>query len=194
MKKQPELTDATRQLIADAFWDLLKDHPVDRSTVAMVVERAHVHRSTFYRYYHDVFEILEQYEAETLDTMIEQFQWIVDHVGVTDLGEVIRHLESALYQKKDTILLLRLRSVDGRFIRMLKLEMKECCFPLFGDSYTEMEQDFLFEHFFSMILTNMSYLSQHDEGVIDTMRVLTEQLMKNGIYSMIEKANSDLSV
>ena len=74
MKKQPELTDATRQLIADAFWDLLKDHPVDRITVAMVVERAHVHRSTFYRYYHDVFEILEQYEAETLDTMIEQFQ------------------------------------------------------------------------------------------------------------------------
>ena len=58
MKKQPELTDATRQLIADAFWDLLKDHPVDRITVAMVVERAHVHRRTFYRYYHDVFEIL----------------------------------------------------------------------------------------------------------------------------------------
>ena len=45
-----------------------------------------------------------------------------------------------------------------------------------------------------MILTNMSYLSQHDEGVIDTMRVLTEQLMKNGIYSMIEIAKSDLSV
>ena len=59
MTKQSKITDVTREKICDSFWDLYKAKPIRQITVGEVAEAAGVHRSTFYRYFHDVYEIYE---------------------------------------------------------------------------------------------------------------------------------------
>lgn len=186
MKKQPELTEATRKLIVDSFWELLKELPVNRITVAMVVEKAHVHRSTFYRYYHDVYEILEEIEHETEETFIEQFEWILSHVSNTEFSNVISHLDNALSEQREHILYLRLRSVDGRFIKTIKEEMKKRLIPLFEKRFEPRQMDYLFEQFFSVILTNQIFLFEHpDEESIEIVGEFAEQLLTRGVLSFL---------
>ena len=59
MTKQSKITDATRERICESFWELYKTKPIRQITVGEVAEAAGVHRSTFYRYFHDVYEIYE---------------------------------------------------------------------------------------------------------------------------------------
>lgn len=70
MKKNPEQTAATREKLKNAFWDIYSEKPLTAITVSEVAKRAGFNRSTFYTYYKDIYEILEQTENEIL-TMLE---------------------------------------------------------------------------------------------------------------------------
>ncbi len=69
MNKKPEVTAATRQRIIDAFWECYTRLPAEKITVNMIVERAGIHRSSFYRYFADVYEVLKDSQDELIDSM-----------------------------------------------------------------------------------------------------------------------------
>lgn len=58
-KTQQDRVDETRRAICDAAVDLLSDTDYDRITVSQIAERAHVSRTTFYRYFNSVYEVVE---------------------------------------------------------------------------------------------------------------------------------------
>ena len=66
MKKNPLQTEATKQKLQSAFWDIYEEKSFKNITVREITERAQVNRSTFYAYYKDVYDILEQSEDEIL--------------------------------------------------------------------------------------------------------------------------------
>src|SRR5262245_53163410 len=53
----------TRRLIQDAFMALTVEQGFAAVTVRDITERAMINRSTFYRYYLDKYDLLEQYMA-----------------------------------------------------------------------------------------------------------------------------------
>lgn len=74
MRKQPKVTERTRQALRKAFWELYAgcpatgDHPaepglpIEKISVRQITDRAGYNRATFYLYYRDVYELLEQAE------------------------------------------------------------------------------------------------------------------------------------
>lgn len=66
MKKQPEITAITRKNIKDSFWKLYCAKRIDQITVREIMEKAGYNRGTFYEYYTDVYDVLEQLENELL--------------------------------------------------------------------------------------------------------------------------------
>lgn len=50
----------TRQLIRDAFIDLLGEIQLEKITVNRIAERATINRVTFYLHYRDIPELLEK--------------------------------------------------------------------------------------------------------------------------------------
>ncbi|MEC0093696.1 TetR/AcrR family transcriptional regulator [Paenibacillus macquariensis] len=66
----------TRQLIRDAFIDLLEEIQLEKITVNRIAERATINRVTFYLHYRDIPEMLEK----LADDMIGEIHTIVDGI------------------------------------------------------------------------------------------------------------------
>ena len=66
MKKQPQVTEQTRANLREAFWDLYARMPIEKISVRQITDRAGYNRATFYLYYHDVYELLEEIEDRLL--------------------------------------------------------------------------------------------------------------------------------
>ena len=67
MKKQPQQTAQTRKKLMDSFWKLYCDDGIDRVTVGAVAKDAGYNRGTFYEYFTDVYDLLDQLEDELLE-------------------------------------------------------------------------------------------------------------------------------
>lgn len=62
VRKQPEVTVATRARLVDAFWGLYAEKPIEKIRVRDVTDWAGCNRTTFYEYFADVPQILESEE------------------------------------------------------------------------------------------------------------------------------------
>ena len=69
MKKNPELTAQTRQNLMDAFWQLYCEKRLEKITVKEITAKAGYNRGTFYEYFADVYDVLEQIENQLLSGM-----------------------------------------------------------------------------------------------------------------------------
>ncbi len=68
-------TQITRQNLIDSFWKLYCKKRIEKITVKEVCELAGYNRSTFYVYFKDVYDILEDIETQTIT--IEDFEKII---------------------------------------------------------------------------------------------------------------------
>lgn len=74
MRKKPEVTEATRKTLIDAFCLIAKDKPIEKITVREVTEKAGYNRCTFYQYFTDVYDLLEHIENIVLSQIKENFE------------------------------------------------------------------------------------------------------------------------
>ena len=54
----------TKKVIKDTFIDLLREKDINKVTVSEICKIADINRATFYRYYLDVFDLLDKMEEE----------------------------------------------------------------------------------------------------------------------------------
>lgn len=69
MRKQPEITAKTRKKIVDSFWELYRNFRIEKISIGMLMKYAEMNRSTFYEYFTDIYDLLEQAENEILDSL-----------------------------------------------------------------------------------------------------------------------------
>lgn len=69
MSKRPHITETTRKNLMDAFWKLYITNPTDKISVRQITDIAGYNRGTFYLYFKDVYDVLEQIENEVLDVI-----------------------------------------------------------------------------------------------------------------------------
>lgn len=85
-------TRFTKKVIVEAFLSLLREKTLSKITVKEVCKIADINRSTFYKYYLDCFDLVEQLEQEAL----------------RETGEMIRAMRA---QKPETVLTQMLEQV-----------------------------------------------------------------------------------
>lgn len=71
----------TKDIIFQTFLDLLRQKPFDKITVRNIVENANINRNTFYYYYSDIYELLEEMFTNELNELVANhnngFRWLV---------------------------------------------------------------------------------------------------------------------
>ena len=82
MQKRKEYRNKirSRQLIRQAFEELLKEKEYDKITATDVINRANINRSTFYAHYPDIKGIMDEITEEILET----FQGALDGIEYKD--------------------------------------------------------------------------------------------------------------
>lgn len=62
----------TKQLIMDTFVELLNERSFEKITVTDIVNRCDINRNTFYYYYQDIYDVLEELLSNETERIIHQ--------------------------------------------------------------------------------------------------------------------------
>lgn len=188
MKKQPEITDQTRRNFVDAFISLNAKKPIERITIKEITAITGNNRSTFYRYFPDVYGILEYIEAE-----------IIEDVGViirgksdgTKVDRTIVDVFIELYSKKEDKLRILLAPGNRyHFFEALKSKL----IPVFSEAFNIREldarMDYTFELFFSGMLSMIGrWIQNQDEIELSELTKITESFLSNWLLREIEASD-----
>ena len=153
MKKQPQITDATRKTIVDAFWRIYLHKRIEHITVREIATEANVHRSTFYRYFEDVYDLLHCLEEELLAEIYETLQ------GKRAPMELVE----ALSVYADRICHLTGSCGDPEFRKKLEEKLRSFFLSMINVPADLPMTDYLFTFAVSTILTNLHYWHDHQE-------------------------------
>ena len=83
-------------MIREAYFELLREKPIDKITIAQICEIADIHRGTFYQHYHDIYELQEKIEEELMAKFDEVMPMIEN--GKSDVAEA---LVRSIFDEKD---------------------------------------------------------------------------------------------
>lgn len=96
MKKKPEITTLTREKLMDSFWELYCAKPINKISIKGITDNAGYYRSTFYEYFTDIYDVLEQLETELILYLKEDVSNSLD----TNLSDDIVKSLANMYESK----------------------------------------------------------------------------------------------
>jgi AcrR family transcriptional regulator len=158
VRKQPEITEQTRQNILDAFWSLYARKRIDQITVKEIAAKAGYNRGTFYEYFRDVRNCLERLEERCLPSVDELPPTPGGGTPSPDFIESFAAVYREKFKYYDVLLGAR---GDPAFQRKLIDSVKASLMKAFpGKSDDEaMEIDLLLEYAVSGMISIMRYYS-----------------------------------
>ena len=190
MKKQPELTAQTKQNLMEAFWQLYCKEGIEKVSVKEITAKAGYNRSTFYEYFTDVYDVLEQIENSLLPSPQDLPPLKLDNSSATPLpiDTVINIYEK---NRKYFVVLLG-ENGDPSFQSKLKRSVKDMLKNKLvtegiGDNF---ELDFTLEYILSAMIGVLSYWFSLDTiPPRDKLIELIYELTRNGvIHKLIGKS------
>jgi AcrR family transcriptional regulator len=182
MKKQPELTAQTKQNLMEAFWQLYCKEGIEKVSVKEITAKAGYNRSTFYEYFTDVYDVLEQIENSLLPSPQDLPPLKLDNSSATPLpiDTVINIYEK---NRKYFVVLLG-ENGDPSFQSKLKRSVKDMLKNKLvtegiGDNF---ELDFTLEYILSAMIGVLSYWFSLDTiPPRDRLLELMYELTHNGV-------------
>lgn len=165
-----------RQRMVGAFWDLFKEIGIKNVTVSAITKKAGVHRSTFYEYFDDVYDLLDAVEQEFIDEISANADRVIDSLEIVTLEAYLREIALIIPQYMDRGLQLIGANGDPAMRPRLLHAMKSKLSRVSGIPADYKYLDLVAEIVFSSVFTGMSYYMDHPDRL--TYEELTEILQK----------------
>jgi AcrR family transcriptional regulator len=87
----------TRSALQESLLSLLEELPINKITISMVCLKADVHRSTFYMYYKDVYDLLEQIENALYEELVQAIASANEYLPS---GELLKRAYEVVYHHR----------------------------------------------------------------------------------------------
>ena len=132
----------TETMIKKAFIELLKTKNISKITVNDLCQMSSVNRSTFYRYYLDVYDLCEKIENDCLNELIEKAGQI-DNVGIDKFFD-----QTLLIIKENPVFGLIQNVEQSKLIRRIIDHYREELLRVWKNQHPEIPQnelDYMFE-------------------------------------------------
>ncbi|MNS29866.1 HTH-type transcriptional regulator MtrR [compost metagenome] len=114
----------TRQLLKDAFVDLLQETEIEKISVNRIAERATINRVTFYLHYRDIPDMLEKMSEE----MIEDIQHALSRTPV----------KPSSAEERDSLVLVSLLEHIAEHAKFYKVVLASKRTPIFTERLLKM--------------------------------------------------------
>ena len=176
----------TKKIIKESFFELLKDKEIDKITISELCEKADINRATFYRYYIDIYDLLEKIGQDLIDelkTKLDDFKDSslkdVTKAYLTILKEN-RELTKIIFSNRKNIYLF------NDFFEYIYYNYKIKQINNI-DNINESDTIMPFVFIFNGALGIINYWLQNNfEEDIDKISELIEKISYNGLYGYFE--------
>ena len=185
MKKNPEVTAQTKENLMQAFWILYGQKKIDHITIQEITDTAGYHRSTFYEYFVDIYDVLNQLEEALLTYIKEE---AVKGLAGEQNEDFIRGLAD-LYESKGQYLSVLLgENGDPHFARKLQAVMWPVLMEIFGMSANDIHTAYILEFGFSACLSTITHWYRSNKDLPSKELVgLVRSMLMHGVLPMMQK-------
>ena len=107
----------TKKNIKEVFLNLRQDQPLEKIKVATICQQALINKSTFYRYYTDIYDLSEKLQQEALDEVGEDFKRLKNMFD--DVDDFIEELSTLRLENPELSILFK-----GQEERLISMAQK----------------------------------------------------------------------
>lgn len=185
MNKQPEVTAQTKQNLIDAFWSLYCEKRIEKITVKDVAQKAGYNRGTFYTYFIDVYDVLEQIEQSLIPALDELPPLTMPKHNI---GMPLDRFLKLYEQNSQYYSVLLGDHGDPAFASKLKNSTKPMLKQAFSAdcAMDDIELDFILEYVLSAMIGIMSYWFLQNKALpAENLFALMYELMQNGVMNKL---------
>ena len=185
MKKNPEATALTRENLMEAFWSLYCHKKIDHISIKEITDKAGYHRSTFYEYFVDIYDLLNQLEESLLAYLKEK---VSNSLVVEQNEDVLQGLANEYESKGKYLSVLLGENGDPYFSKKLKSVMRPVLMETFGMSESDIHTAYIFEFGLSAIMSTITLWYQSNKNLpSNELVVLVRSMLVNGVFPMVQK-------
>ena len=185
MKKQPQITAQTRENLIQAFWSLYCRKKIEHITIKDITDKAGYHRSTFYEYFVDIYDVLNQLE-NTLLAYIKMNVIKNLEAGLND--DFTQNIANIYEVKGDYLSVLLGENGDPQFVQKLKAIMRPVLTNTFGLPENDIYTSCIFEFGLSAIIGTLTHwYNQEKEIPSQELARLIRSMLQTGVALEIQK-------
>lgn len=185
MSKRIEITAQTKQNLIDAFWSLYCENRIEKITVKDITNKAGYNRGTFYEYFTDVYDVLEQIE-NTLIPSLDELPPVTTPAG--SFGMPMDTFFDLYKQNSKYYSILLGEGGDPAFASKLKNSIKPVIMQFLDNNpnVDRKELDYILEYTLSAMIGIMSYWFKQSEPLSnEKMHELIYRLMEQGVIKQL---------
>lgn len=183
MNKRTEITAQTKQNLMDAFWDLYCDKKIEKIAIKEITNKAGYNRGTFYEYFSDVYNVLDEIENSLIPSL-DELPPISTTTGT--IGMPLDVFLNVWEQNAKYYSVLLGDKGDPAFASKLKNSIKPTIMKVLEDKpeIDLREIDYILEYTLSAMIGIMSYWFIKEETLSrDRLFRLIHMLMEDGVMS-----------
>ena len=186
MKKQPQITDATRNAFIDAFCKLYMKTPIEKISIRELTSVAGYNRTTFYHYFEDIYGLLTYMEDSAIAHIREN---IVGNITGGHIEQGFLDTFTQIYEGWEPyIKVLVANPNSARFIERLKSEMFHACLDAFRLPKDDVKAAYVLDFYLSAVLSVISRWIRNEGDIsITDMGELLRSILTKGALPQIKK-------
>ena len=115
-RKENRRVRYTRMALRESLLALLQQYPLSKISVSRICEQADVNRSTFYLYYKDAYDLLDQIENELYEQIAQSTEGITPALPSE---EMLQHIYELIYKNRDLCRVIFGKYGDKGFLRKI---------------------------------------------------------------------------
>lgn len=173
----------TRQKIMNTFWELYKDGGIEKTSVTKICELTGYNRSTFYTYFTDVYDVLDEIEKDVIS--FDKFKSVIfSNIIEHDKKEVPLRVFIDFYEENNDYLVVLLgEHGDPSFRQKTIKKLAPGVFSLLGITNTEDKYlNYLIEYQSSAVLSTITKWYQNGKDIpCDELITLLYNITTNGV-------------
>lgn len=178
-------SEVTRQNLIDAFCILADKKPVQKITIRELVEKAGYNRATFYKYFRDIYDVLEHIEDAVLNRVKENFR---HKIAPENFEQTFLEVFSKI-QRENAIYFDILLSSDNkaRYVEKLLAEISPIFMETFNLPREDVRSRYLTEIYFATVLSAMRlWISGGRDLSAEELSKFLSETLSSGVLTSIK--------
>ena len=187
MTKQTKKAIQTKQALTDAFWELYCENKIEKITVKAITDKAGYNRSTFYEYFCDVYEVLEDIERNLL---LKHRQIMIQNLQITEPETAKANILEFLSYNVPYIAVLLGPDGDHNFYNKAKDHIATFLQEYMDADKNDIHVQMNIELFSGAVISLINFWYHHQEELtLQEAFTAMLQFMKNGATPFFENLN-----